>query len=450
MPPSTPSRPAVAPDINHTAATVVAATPSVANLQRLKKVKIQQSTGRPPKLNMAGKGPAADDNESLLQDTINKQFAKQERENRIQKDVITKLAIQLDGFVQSFEGDTQKDHRRIARQFVDTLGQHLNAAVYAQSAERLTAPIRPPSTQAKTDTSGPEPQTSTTSSDTWADVARRGTKLHIPSHTTSTASKERSTMTYKTAGDKLAAKATRKPRKEDTRILVRLPSNQLSSRPPAFAARLALLQALRLREGDIRDVQPINTGWAIKPSTLDIRDKLLQDSSKAEIPNVLHALAVDIPEEWIVYVVPRVPVSTIDLTNGKPLTITQEMVQTEAKIQTGRTPVDVHISRHGADPISREATWIVSFREEVRKFRLFYASDLSRQVKKSLLIIRHDPGCQGYHTTRFCNRKALCRNCGNRLDLHEGPAHERCKIIWRWLVRNDPNGLLILILIPPK
>lgn len=89
--PTTPSRPTVTFETPHTAETPLA-TPAVANLQQGRKKPKLSSAGPPPKLDMAGKdleNPFAPGTESSLEDMIQKQYAKVEREARIQKEVIT-------------------------------------------------------------------------------------------------------------------------------------------------------------------------------------------------------------------------------------------------------------------------------------------------------------------------------------------------------------------------
>lgn len=278
MPPSTPPRPTEAPDPYHTAMTVNNSLPQ-ANLEQQRSKKAKMSTHPPPKNVTAGKGHTASDTEPTLQGIITSQYAKLEREARIRKEVITRLAATLDEFVASFNGPTQTDHRREARDFARTLGQHLNTAVFAQSGGEIIAPIRPASTPARTDTSA-EPETAITttqslsdapSAPSWAGTAKSGANSPIYN-----ISATKGPLTSK-------AKATAAPRQqhkpEDTRVLVRVRPDRLAARPPPYAARIALLQRLRLSETAIKDIQPTNTGWAIKTADLVTRDKLLEEAN---------------------------------------------------------------------------------------------------------------------------------------------------------------------------
>ena len=120
------------------------------------------STLPPPKEATAGKGHAAAATEPTLQGIITSQFAELERQARIRKEVITRLAATLDDFVASFDGPAQTDHRREARDYARTLGQHLNAAVFAQSGGEIIAPIRLASTPTRTETSAEQEAATTT------------------------------------------------------------------------------------------------------------------------------------------------------------------------------------------------------------------------------------------------------------------------------------------------
>ena len=195
---------------------------------------------------------------------------------------------------------------------------------------------------------------------------------------------------------------------------------------PPYTAKLALTRKLGLEGWMIRSINRTNTGWAVKAANMEIRDKLLEPENKAIVQATLGASAVDVPEEWVMYVVPKVPATVPDLDTGGPITITSDMVLAEARDQTGASPTDAHMSRHGVNPETGDATWVVAFRETVRRFRLFKISDVARKTDKQNQVVRHDPGCQGYHTPHYCGRKALCRNCGERKDRHAPLEQNEC------------------------
>src|SRR5436190_11089075 len=91
-----------------------------------------------------------------------------------------------------------------------------------------------------------------------------------------------------------------------------------------------------------------------------------------------------------------------------------------------QSAVNCRPSRHGANPLTGKITWIVSFLNPVRPFRLFNASELSKVIDKKPTNTRHDPGCQGFCNPAKCIRYARCSVCGTRLDQHEGPSGVNC------------------------
>ena len=103
--------------------------------------------------------------------------------------------------------------------------------------------------------------------------------------------------------------------------------------------------------------------------------------------------------------------------DGLPID-TRSLIREEVITQTQVTPCDISESRHGVDPVTRRGTFIVSFLQPVRPFRLFSASAQSQLVSKKPRLILHDPGCQGYCRGASCKRVHRCNRCGERLDSH--------------------------------
>ncbi|KAL1971882.1 hypothetical protein VTN31DRAFT_1970 [Thermomyces dupontii] len=72
-------------------------------------------------------------------------------------------------------------------------------------------------------------------------------------------------------------------------------------------------------------------------------------------------------------------------------------------------------------------TWIVSFLENPKSFRLFKISGKSRLIQKQQPITRHNPGCQGCCHPPRCARLPRCPNCDQVLKDHDGLAGPNCK-----------------------
>ncbi|KAF6781260.1 hypothetical protein CMUS01_16782 [Colletotrichum musicola] len=127
----------------------------------------------------------------------------------------------------------------------------------------------------------------------------------------------------------------------------------------------------------------------------------------------LRADIIEPAEKWFRYLVPDCPAGFRDLTGARiPL---ESQIRPEVKEKTGRDLRDWRITKAGLNPATDSASIIVSFLEPVPEgFRLFGQSGPARllaQRKRALAL--HDPGCQGYHDSRFCRRNPRCGHCGS-------------------------------------
>ena len=99
-----------------------------------------------------------------------------------------------------------------------------------------------------------------------------------------------------------------------------------------------------------------------------------------------------------------------------------ELIEDKARTQTGLKPVSCRLSRHRYNIETGLATWIVSFQEPVKRFRLFGTSGLACLINKTPCPEIHDPGYMGYYNPAKCSRVARCRNYGQRnIDHTPGP-----------------------------
>jgi hypothetical protein len=118
------------------------------------------------------------------------------------------------------------------------------------------------------------------------------------------------------------------------------------------------------------------------------------------ILKALDGNAVRTLERWINYAVQGVP-SSFRTLDGTKIPTTTQLVEEEACSQTGKQPVSCRTSRHRANRQGL-TTWIVSYKEPVRSFRLFGTSKFSKVINKHPTIQRYNPGCQGYCNTAYC------------------------------------------------
>lgn len=214
--------------------------------------------------------------------------------------------------------------------------------------------------------------------------------------------------------------------KEDQRIFIAVsnPARRLQQ-PSPFAVRQALCRNIgSITLQDIPTASPVKTGWAITPANKAIRDQLMTQENQELMLQALEGDAVRLPERWINYAVQGVP-SSFQTLEGTEIPTTTQLVEEEVYSQTRKKPASCRPSRHGANHQGL-TTWIVSYKEPVRAFRLFGTSQFSKEINKRPTIQRHNPGCQGYCNAARCTRIARCVHCGDRTDRHQGQYGAEC------------------------
>ena len=263
--------------------------------------------------------------------------------------------------------------------------------------------------------------------------ARSSSPLKTP-HALSYASVTKSSNNNETRAPKGQAPPKKGPTKtaqtsrEDYRVLVTLPSaSLLGAREEAYLLRRRLVEKVNsLTMAKIPAISPTMTGWALFPSDLATRDLLLAESNQAAVLEVLGGYKVSVPEVWFDYVVPLIPAAFHGI-SGEIL-VTQDLMLEEAFNQTGETPVRCDMSRHGANPITGKASWIISFKKKVRPFYIFNTWSHARLIDKKPRITRHAiGGCQGWCNPVKCTRAPLCGHCGSKVEGHDGPTGENCQ-----------------------
>jgi hypothetical protein len=119
-----------------------------------------------------------------------------------------------------------------------------------------------------------------------------------------------------------------------------------------------------------------------------------------------------------------VPSSFCTLDRTKIPTTTQ-LIEEEVCSQTGKQPVSCRASRHRANQHGF-TTWIISYKEPVRSFRLFRTSKLSKVINKHPTIQQHNLGYQSYCNSARCTQVACCVHCRDRTDKHQGQYRDNC------------------------
>jgi hypothetical protein len=427
--PTTPQQPPKDADDDMARHTRPPEPPTPSNFQQRKKKK----TGdfQAPAIDLTGKN-AARPQADLASATINALIEEQDRQGNVKREVLQDLAGTLDGFMSHYKGDHKRSHYEHAKSVVQAFLDFVKVKEFADTGGAFYAPYKLKSSQPTTTSTSDQkaPAKSAAGSQTskqisWADVAGRGKRANLSAGASYTGASSYSGST----GSALAAK-------EDCRILIRLGTQQRlaagQEAASAYAARQTIVAAfsdLGIRMADAPECSRTNTGWSLRLATPTWRDCLLEPENKERLQVALGAEKIDVPEKWHNYVVPEVPLSIPDWLNGGRQDVNKALVEGEVVAQTGLNPVDCKPSRHGPNVSRGTCSWLVSFKEPVRPFRVFNASGLSRLIVKKETARIHDPGCQGYCNTKRCLRVARCHRCGGRKDDH-GPGQcqlpEKC------------------------
>lgn len=335
-----------------------------------------------------------------VSDAVQRHITETQQIAQLRNTITAAFAAAVD---QHAQGYTNPQETRIAEELQQRVIQALTSPSLSNS---------PPSSHWSSDASHSNPKNQESGRRSWADVAR---DPHISNRGSS-----RPLNPAKTRASQPA-----KP-KEDARIFIAISNPGIRLQQPSpFAVRQALCKSIAgITLRDIPTASPINTGWAITPANQDIRGRLLTQENQELLVRALGGDAVRIPERWINYAVQGVP-SSFRTLDGTELLTTTQLVEEEVCSQTGKQPVSCRTSRHGANH-NGLITWIVSYKEPVRSFRLFGTSQFSKEIHKHPTIQRHNPGCQGYCNAARCTQIARCVHCSDRTDRHQGQYGDNC------------------------
>jgi hypothetical protein len=332
-----------------------------------------------------------------VSDAVQRHITETQKTTQLWNTITTAFAAAVDQHAESY---TNPQEAKIAKE----LQQKVIRALTSLSPNNSSSP----SSRWSSDTSHSNPRSQESGRRSWADVARdpqisdRGS---IPART--------------------RPSPPAKP-KEDNRIFIAISNPAMRLQQPSpFAVRQAVCKSIEgITLQDIPAASPINTGWAITPANKSIRDQLMTQENQKLMLRALEGDAVRIPERWINYAVQGVP-SSFRTLEGTEIPTTNQLVEEEVCSQTGKQPVSCRASRHGANQHGL-TTWIVSYKEPVRSFRLFGTSQFSKEIHKHPTIQQHNPGCQGYCNAARCTRAARCAHCGYRTDRHQGQYGDSC------------------------
>ena len=361
-------------------------------------------------------GSAAKQPENRVSTAISRHLQEAQEAARLRFDVTTAFAKAIDGCTATFQSpQAAKIAEELQQRMIDAL---------------TSSPTSPTSTASIASSGRNTPATTSTTrtaaSRTWADIARDPQNQPRNSGNESSGTDHPRT---KRAPQTAAARPTRpaqtRPIQDDLRLFIAVSTTVRLMKPSPFAVRQAIcgrIEGLTLQ--DIPTASPISTGWSITPANKTIRDLLLTQENRESLMRALDGDSVRQPELWTNYAVQGVASSYKTLT-GEDIPTTQEMIEEEAKSQTGHTPVNTRPSRHGPNTEGL-TTWIISYKHKVRSFRLFGTSDYAKEIRKRPQLQRHYDGCQGYCNPARCTRAVRCGTCGQNRDNHTGTFGDDC------------------------
>jgi hypothetical protein len=207
---------------------------------------------------------------------------------------------------------------------------------------------------------------------------------------------------------------------EDLRILVRVPEEhqEWAKSLSNYALREATCKALGLSLIDIPDIHHTAIGFAIRPRNKAIRQKIL--AKEQDIGRCLKATKIELPTIRYNYVMPNCP-ARLNNFLGETVDI-NKVIEDEVTAQTNLK--QSAYARRSMDQTLSQAKDLGSCHFWKRS-RLSGITAYSRLIeKKRPMPVRHDPGCQGYHTNRVCTRTPRCETAGNQImGINHTPNH---------------------------
>ena len=372
-------------------------TPTPSNFHANKRVKnVGAGVHIPPIALATGKDAGTD---RLASSHLRSKAEEMTRIATCEAELLGSIGEALDNWEARWKGGNQTLYQRKARIIVTKLLKVLDDTGFDESERN---------TNSGTQGMGSQPAPSQPAeSPSWASVAGRGIAP---------------TIVDVAGGPRQATQAREKPKKEDLRILIttHVDEDGPTVGPPKqepYLIRTRICKQFQLPLSKLPDVRVTRHGYSLCPADATTRDKLVTEEAKREIERICGAVRVALPQKWFTYVVPQVPCSFQGYAGGEIISIT-EGVEEEAFSQTGKQPVSCRRGWKGLDPVTGRATWVISFLEPVRQFRLFNASAPSFLSVRKRKLERHTDGCQGYCTGRRCYKMNRCGNCAQLMLYH--------------------------------
>lgn len=308
--------------------------------------------------------------------------------------------------------------RTLATEF-DSLTHHMVSQ--HSSYERLAAPfvhglqdlfratINPSALSPATYTSPKEPTPVSKTQKSWADIAK--TK---PSQPTAFTPKESPRAPPKTSNTG-----------NDTRIMIRLPSDHPARQADNYATRLSLNKIIG--KDIVKDIHLVPSGLALVTNSATQANELLK--YRAMITTHFgDAVTAERQEKWTSFLVSGVPKFFHD--HEGRVDIDAELITNEIHTQTGFKPRCVSWTRRSIDSLEPMGVAYIAIPQTSApawpgRLRVFGHAVSARPLRHKSVITTCER-CFGYHSSRSCNRPLQCKECS--ATRHEGPCMtaQRC------------------------
>lgn len=226
-----------------------------------------------------------------------------------------------------------------------------------------------------------------------------------------------STLSYAQAAAKpapaqplLAKKAPLQAPRKDKRIFFSIQNDAALKSASPWEFRRAFCAATGTQDSLFKAITRTRSGFAALAASAKASEEILSEEVKQKAINALKIADLGLRQPWSQYIIHKVPITLRDL-EGDRVTISEEHINEEVKSKTGFTPVKASISKHPYRYDPTLTSWIISFTQEVRPFRLFETSALATPYAPKPKIIQCDI-CLGFHHSPHCQGVQRCHTCG--------------------------------------
>jgi hypothetical protein len=199
----------------------------------------------------------------------------------------------------------------------------------------------------------------------------------------------------------------------DTRLFVRLGIFHKARQAGAYALCVALKEGLGEQATLLKEVQRVNTGFALCTDSLE--DLAALEKSIDIITRLIGECTIERQSKWTTYRLDNIP-RTVNLLNGSCVISADYLTKSIAEA-TGQTPIRTTETSQSIQSNLYNTSWFVNFNSEPhtpipRTLRILGVTATASLVSfkpKTIQCTR----CFQWHNARSCTRAQRCRTCGS-------------------------------------